>query len=94
VFDFCRGSAAEMIDTEPTLSLFYAKRSTVAVDLCAVKGLDAVVMNASERARMMELCTAIASEQDSEKMIRLVEELNRLLAMKQDRLDQKREKDI
>jgi hypothetical protein len=43
-------------------------------------------MNETERARMTELCTAIASEQGSQKMILLVQELNRLLATKQERL--------
>jgi hypothetical protein len=46
-------------------------------------------MNETERARMTELCTAIASEQDSQKMILLVQELNRLLATKQERLNQR-----
>jgi hypothetical protein len=46
-------------------------------------------MNETERARMAELCAAIASEQDSQKLILLVQELNRLLATKQERLNQK-----
>jgi hypothetical protein len=46
-------------------------------------------MNETERARMTELCTAIATEQVSEKMIALVQELNRLLAVKQERLNQR-----
>jgi hypothetical protein len=46
-------------------------------------------MNETEQARMKELCAAIASEQDSQKMILLVQELNRLLATKQERLNQK-----
>jgi hypothetical protein len=49
-------------------------------------------MNETERARMTELCTAIASEQDSQKMILLVQELNRLLATKQERLNQREAK--
>ena len=49
-------------------------------------------MNEIEQARMNELCTAIASAQDSQKMIALVEELNRLLATKQERLYQKEAK--
>jgi hypothetical protein len=46
-------------------------------------------MNAAEQRRMNELCTAIAGEQDSHKLIGLVEELNRLLALKEERLKQK-----
>jgi hypothetical protein len=46
-------------------------------------------MNELEQERMTQLCTAIAAEQVSEKMIALVQELNRLLATKQDRLDQR-----
>jgi hypothetical protein len=46
-------------------------------------------MNETERQRMTELCTAIAAEQDSEKMIALVHELNNLLETKQERLDRK-----
>jgi regulator of PEP synthase PpsR (kinase-PPPase family) len=38
---------------------------------------------------MKELCTAIAAEQDSHRLIGLVEELNRLLALKEERLKQK-----
>ena len=49
-------------------------------------------MNETERVRMTELCTAIASEQDSQKMILLVQELNRLLATKQERLNQREAK--
>ncbi len=36
---------------------------------------------------MTELCTAIGSEQDAHKMAELMEELNRLLETKQERLD-------
>jgi hypothetical protein len=46
-------------------------------------------MIADERKRMAELCTAIASEQDSHSLIGLVEELNLLLARKEERLKQK-----
>jgi len=49
-------------------------------------------MNEIEQERMKQLCTAIAAEQVSEKMIALVQELNRLLAAKQERLDQRRGK--
>jgi hypothetical protein len=41
-------------------------------------------MNEIEQERMTLLCTAIVSEQDSQKMIVLVQELNRLLATKQE----------
>jgi hypothetical protein len=44
-------------------------------------------MTETERQRMTELCTAIAAEQDSRKMIALVHELNILLEAKQARLD-------
>lgn len=46
-------------------------------------------MNEIEQERMKQLCTAIAAEQVSEKMIVLVQELNRLLAAKQERLEQR-----
>jgi exoribonuclease R len=46
-------------------------------------------MNDSERMRMTELCSAIAAEQDSRKMLDLVEELNRLFELKEQRLKQK-----
>jgi hypothetical protein len=46
------------------------------------------IMNADEQDRMKELCTAIAGEQDSHRLIGLVEELNRLLARKEERLKQ------
>ena len=45
-----------------------------------------------EKERMKQLCTAIAVEQVSEETIALVQELNRPLAAKQERLDQKRGK--
>jgi hypothetical protein len=47
------------------------------------------VMNEGEHERMKQLCTAIAAEQVSEKMIAWVQELNRLVATKQARLDQR-----
>jgi hypothetical protein len=46
-------------------------------------------MNADDQDRMKELCTAIAGEQDSHRLIGLVEELNCLLARKEERLRQK-----
>ena len=39
--------------------------------------------------KMMELCRQIATEQDSAKLLRLVEELNRLLAEEHDTIKQK-----
>jgi hypothetical protein len=50
------------------------------------------LMNETERQRMTELCTAIAVEEDSEKMIALVHEFNILLETKQERLDRKQAK--
>jgi hypothetical protein len=46
-------------------------------------------MNDTERMRMTELCSAIATEQDSSKMLDLVAELNRLFELKEARLKQK-----
>jgi hypothetical protein len=46
-------------------------------------------MNDTERMRMTELCSAIATEQDSSKMLDLVAELNRLFELKEARLRQK-----
>jgi hypothetical protein len=46
-------------------------------------------MTADEQERMQELCLAIAREQDSEKLLNLVEKLNRLFALKEERLRQK-----
>jgi hypothetical protein len=48
-------------------------------------------MNETERHRMRELCTAIAAERDPDKMVKLLEELNRLLETKQERLDRKQQ---
>jgi hypothetical protein len=47
------------------------------------------MMNDTERMLMTELCSAIATEQDSSKMLNLVEELNRLFELKEERLKQK-----
>lgn len=44
-------------------------------------------MTDAERQRMSELCTAIVSEYDPQKMMRLVRELNVLLDKKQQRLE-------
>ena len=44
-------------------------------------------MTEAEQERMRALCTAIVQEQDSSRMMALVEELNELLAVKQERLD-------
>ena len=44
-------------------------------------------MTDAEQERMAALCTAIAVEKDSARMMALVEELNELLAAKQERLD-------
>ena len=52
------------------------------------------LMTETERQRMKELCEAIAVEQDSGKMLRLVHELNVLLATKQERLDNMQAKAI
>jgi hypothetical protein len=46
-------------------------------------------MNDNERMLMTELCSAIATEQDTRKMLDLVEELNRLFELKEARLRQK-----
>jgi hypothetical protein len=46
-------------------------------------------MNAGEQERMRELCSAIAQEQDSENLLDLVENLNRLFALKEERLKEK-----
>jgi hypothetical protein len=51
-----------------------------------------VLSTGTEQAGMKELSITIASEQDSQKMIDLVEELNRLLPTKQERFDQKEAK--
>jgi hypothetical protein len=49
-------------------------------------------MTENERQLMTELCTAMAAEQDSEKMLKLAHELNVLLETKQERLDRKQAK--
>jgi hypothetical protein len=46
-------------------------------------------MNDTERMPLTELCSAIATEQDSSKMLDLVAELNRLFELKEERLRQK-----
>ena len=46
-------------------------------------------MNPDEQERMRELCSAIAQEQDSEKLLGLVENLNRLFALQEERLKEK-----
>jgi hypothetical protein len=44
-------------------------------------------MTPAERERLQSLCERIATEQDHEKFVRLVEELNDLLNHKQQRLE-------
>jgi hypothetical protein len=39
-------------------------------------------MTADEKERMQQLCSAITQEQDSETLLNLVEDLNRLLPLK------------
>jgi hypothetical protein len=46
-------------------------------------------MDADEQKRMAELCSAIAQEQDSETLLRLVAELNHLFEIKELRLKAK-----
>jgi hypothetical protein len=46
-------------------------------------------MTPAERERLQSLCERIATEQDHEKFVRLVEELNDLLNHKQQRLEPK-----
>ncbi len=46
-------------------------------------------MNQADSDRIHELCSLIAVEQDREKFLALVEELNRLLAAKDRRLQKK-----
>jgi hypothetical protein len=48
-------------------------------------------MTPEERERMHMLCEQIAKEQDHEKFVKLVRELNDLLEHKEDRLDRPRE---
>jgi hypothetical protein len=43
-----------------------------------------------KKERWMELCDQAAVEQDSQKLLALVHEINRLLAEKQERLDRAR----
>jgi hypothetical protein len=46
-------------------------------------------MNKAESDRVQELCSFIAVEQDRQKFIKLVEELNRILSAKDGRLQNK-----
>jgi hypothetical protein len=54
-----------------------------------VKVLWPTFMTDTERQRMSELCTAIVSEYDPQKMMKLVRDLNVLLDAKQERLERK-----
>lgn len=47
-------------------------------------------MNKADSDRIQQLCSLIAVEQDREKFLLLVEELNRILAAKDDRLQTKK----
>ena len=47
------------------------------------------VMNKNETARIHELCSLIALEQNREQFLKLVQELNRLLAAKESTLEKK-----
>jgi len=47
-------------------------------------------MQGPTRERWEELCEQAANEQDSDKLLELVKEINRLLAEKQDRLSNKK----
>ena len=44
-------------------------------------------MNKAESDRIHELCSLIAVEQDRQKFLQLCEELNRILAVKRERLE-------
>lgn len=44
-------------------------------------------MQGQEKADWMRLCEQAAVEQDPQKLLKLVQEINRLLSEKQDRLD-------
>ena len=46
-------------------------------------------MNKNETARIHELCSLIALEQNREQFLKLVQELNRLLAAKESTLEKK-----
>ncbi|MGA7440872.1 MAG: hypothetical protein WA372_16825 [Candidatus Sulfotelmatobacter sp.] len=52
-------------------------------------------MNKPENERIHELCSLIGSEQDRQKFLELVKELNRILSAKEERLpgDKNRKKD-
>jgi hypothetical protein len=45
-------------------------------------------MKAEERDRMYQLCTLIEKEKDRQRFIELIQELNKLLERKQDRLEE------
>lgn len=47
-------------------------------------------MNKADNDRIHELCSLIAVEQDRNKFLRLVEELNRILGAKDEQLQNKR----
>jgi len=48
--------------------------------------LTAVTMNKADRDRIQELCALIAVEQNRQRFLKLVEELNRILGAKEERL--------
>lgn len=47
-------------------------------------------MQGTQQERWQELCAQAAKEQDPQKLMVLVEEINRLLAEKQERLDKRK----
>ena len=47
-----------------------------------------ILMNKADSDRIHELCSLIEMEQDKEKFLRLVKELNRILSSKQARLEE------
>jgi hypothetical protein len=49
-----------------------------------------VAMNKDDNDRIYQLCSLIAAEQDRDKFLKLVEELNRLLGAKHDQLPNKK----
>jgi hypothetical protein len=60
---------------------------SVAVPLPQEQG---TMMKGEKRERWMELCQQAAVEQNSEKLMELVKEINRLLEEKEDRLKKQR----
>jgi hypothetical protein len=50
-------------------------------------------MNKHESDRIQELCSKIAVEQDHQKFLRLVEELNRVLSARDNEKEKEKEKD-